>query len=1545
MMKKIRQAGCFAVLLGLALFQVRDARPADWPTYRNDIARSGAAGDAVEPPLGLAWRFTPMHEPKPAWPQPGEERARMHFDSAHHVAIGHGMVYFGSTVDDHVYAVDLETGEIRWTHCAGGPVRFAPTLADGRVYFGSDDGLVYCLDAEDGKTVWTYRPGPSNERILGNGRMISVWPVRTSVIVDRGQVLFAAGVFPNESVYICALDAETGKEIWVNGTIADRAHELNYGGISPQSYLIASESALYVPSGRAMPAAFSRETGEFLFYLSPGGKTGGTWALLDQGELIAGVERQSQAVKIAYDADTGERKGDKYAWFPGVDMVVTPDVSLTLTDEGLYAINRAEYPDIDRQLRETRGRMGQLQSSMKELRDELANADEARKTEIANTLDAITGDMYELGLRERELKSNTLNWNLFRPDLSTLILAGETVCAGGENVVLAADLKTGEVRWEETVEGNVLGLAAAGGYLIASTDSGDIYAFHSKPAREPNHVWFKKTGNPYAGMDKPAGFEAVCEDIATGLENPRGYALVLDAGEGRLAFEIATRTEMQVIALEKDPAQLAEARRRLMDAGLYGSRVVAEPWDPYDLPDYFATLIVSDGMLETGELRESPADLFRVLKPCGGKVLFYGPGGKIKLVPEANATAWSEHFPGAKTSGFADGLFRAEYTRGPLEGAGEWTSLYGNPQNTACSGDQLVKAPLGVLWFGEPGSEHIVDRHGRSAGPLALDGKLFIQGEETLMCYDAYNGAFLWQRPLDGAVRVRVDVDGSNLSMNSGGLYVASKDKCFRLNLETGETETEYSLPLGEGQYAGGSESRRWGYIMSLDDQLIGSAALPQKAEYGALWDMMVTEDGSQWRPMEEIEAQLPEGSRNAFANYFSQFLETFPEPDADAAHKFNEDGLLWRVMDDFPTWLSEKDPQQSFEQRMLISDSIFSLDPETGAPRWVYRGKEIANIAPTVGEGVMYITERSIPPEEREAGLRERESLIERGVYETGGEAELDEQYYDVRKVVALDLNTGETLWEKPIDFTGCGGYRLGSAYHEDGILLFFGHFSNHDRGLFRDGSLVWRRITAVSAKDGEVLWSKPLNYLRRPVVVGDMIIIEPRACSVFTGDILFRRHPVSGEEVPWEFFRPGHSCSVTTASADCMFFRSYNNAFYDLAEDRGLSYFGGIRTGCWVNYIPANGLLMIPESSSGCTCSFPLRCTVVLKNRKPKRPRDWTVFITNGPMTPARRLAVNFGAPGDMLDDGDRMWFGYPRPETAYGMKFDLNEEANADEPWFGRDFMDTEIEGDSRSWLFTNGATGLTKFELPLIDDVWGEKPGRYTLNLGFAALPGDKPGARVFDIVVQGEVVRRGFDPAAETGGANRAAVLTFSGIEVANRLRVELIPSEANPSPANAPLIQYAEALMESGPAELAGAAELPEAADPGEALAKAVRFLEERETGKALPLLHAVFVQSQPGDWMRQALEGMARAGDPSSLPYLARFRDANPILWDYKMPDTDVFQAARKACLSIAVNLKTDDPGRAEPLLKHLLAQTPEEDPLRETIAAHLRDLGATMD
>jgi outer membrane protein assembly factor BamB len=1346
----------------------------DWPTYRFNSARGAVTAETVGPQLYLHGRFIPAAAPKPAWPAPSEEMPRTHSDNAFHVAVANGYAYLGSSVTNKVHSVDATTGTVDWMFFAEGPVRFAPTVADEKVYFGSDDGYVYCVNAYDGSLVWKYRAGPSDEKVVGNGRLISIWPVRTSVLVDEGQVFFGAGVFPFEGIYICALDAKDGSVIWKNDTIGDRPHDLEWGGVSPQGYLVASGDVLYVPSGRSVPAAFDRKSGKFIFYASPGGKRGGTWAMLDavKSELITGVDSSGTPQKYTYDAGTGARRGYAFGWFPGIDLVLTERFAYVLSRKGIYGIDRAEYSEAVRKATRSQAKRKELGKRLEELKEKLKGADGQARRELNELIDEIASTVRDLSAEEGRLRESSFKWRYSRNDLCSLIMAGEILYAGGEGLTVGVDAKTGEEVWKADVSGKAVGLAASDGRLFVSTDKGPIYCFGAEYISAPIDIRPRVDSPPHLNDRDGKIYTSAAEKIIKDSSVSKGYCLVVGWGTGRLAYELATRTDLKIVGIEKDQQKLKIARARFEAAGLLGSRVVVEPWDVKDLPPYFANLIVSGGLPASGRTNVGRGGLRRVLRPYGG----------VMMTGRATDTG---------------DLRWRKFVRGKLDGAAGWTQLYANGQNTACSPDELVKGPFGLLWYGDPGPQRMVERHARAESPVSINGRLFVQGEEVVMAYDAYNGSFLWEREIPGAVRARVDVDGGNLALTEDALYIAAHEQCLRLDPATGKTVRTYRLPA-----ATDGSPRRWGYVTCVGNVLLGTAAMPLQRQYAAIWKDFI--EGDRWKEPGEMSAEIRQrwGGDKDYMDRYQAFKSTYPVPDENLRRSLQRSGAFWHPIADFPSWSSQRSPRRTLTNRLMGGDMVFAADVNTGKHLWIHRGKRIPNISVCTADGVVYFVESETTEDERAAALEEKRTLIERGLYEQGGEAMLKPAEADVRIVVALEAATGKVLWKEPLELTGCGGDKMGTAW-ADGVLLFFGHFSNHDTGFFKKGKLTWRRITAVDTETAEVIWSRPLNYLRRPLIVGDKVIIEPRACELRTGKLVTREHPITGEDVTWEFLRPGHCCSVTSASASTLFYRSYWAAIYDFANDKGLSLFGAIRPGCWLNMIAANGLMLMPEASAGCTCSFPVRCSVALVNKPKKVADNWTVLITHGATTPVKHLAVNFGAPGDMKADDGTMWFGYPRPKTvsnigygSYEIKLDLKAKTIDGMGPFCSDYRGVRIRGTDKPWLFTSGYRGLIRCELPLIDDSAGQKPASYTVRAGFKPLAKDKPGRRVFDVKLQGTVVLSKFDLSKAARKSNKAVVRQFKGIEVKNSLILELVPESTDPRANQAPVINFIEVVRE-----------------------------------------------------------------------------------------------------------------------------------------------------
>jgi len=1349
------RAGTLALAASLAIgLSVSSA--ADWPTYQHDNARSGVTTEELAPPLAEAWVFVPKHPPSHAWgdpqPKPVEgnlELPRVRFDDVFHVAAVDDAIYFGSSSDNKVYCLDAATGRIRWEFCTLGPVRLAPTVWEGKVFVASDDGHVYCLRADDGKLEWKFRAAPHDDRVLGHGKLVSLWPLRTGVLIDNGVAYFTAGIFPAEGLYLYALRIKDRKLLWKNDSFGQTGH-----GMSPQGYMLTAAENLFIPSGRAAPAGFDRKDGRFLYQGRSSwrrdGLFGGTYALVADDRLYSGTEQV-----LTFDGKTGKTG---FAWFHGRRLIVTTDYSYMLTDTEMSALDRRTYPEASRQRQDVRRRRYRLTGERRKVTDKLKPIDKrtkgwrreiatldrqldtlrkARKTEsreflaaakaredldrklaeAEKTKEPLAEQMAEFqrqfkaldeeGSKAQEAVGGTVTWRTSCECPDSMILAGRVLVAGGKDRVIAVDSATGDKLWTANVSGRARGLAVANGRLLVSTDSGHIHCF-SQTAAAAQGAGTERISQPANPNPYPRdGLSALYDKTANAIINEtgirRGYCLILGGGTGRLAFELAKRTELMIYVVEEDERKVEAARRALTDVGMYGARVCVEqlPLSRLPYPDYFANLIVCEKTFLTGELPMPSKELLRMLKPLGG-VAYVGQPSQAKGMADAldssSLQTWLKDLRGPNVKVSVKGGVWAKITRGALKGAGSWTHQYADAGNTTCGDDLLVKCPLGILWFGEPGPGRMPSRHASAAAPLSIDGRLFVQGENVIMAYDAYNGLLLWERNIPGAMRLGTKGECSNLAASKSGLFAAIGNECLRLDPATGVTRQTYSLPQTEDR-----KPRQWGYVACVGNRLFGT--------------------------------------RKAGRN---------------------------------------------------VADSIFALDIKSGKRRWQYNGASINHNTIAIGGDRVFLSRSGATTAQRNAALKARASK-RRGV---ARKSKAEPKKADVRLIVALDAATGKKRWEKAIDVSDCVKISKGhgdlSAIYSKGVLVLFGTpWNGHFWKEFFAGEFSRRSIIALSAKTGKLLWSGKIGYRSRPFVIGDTIYAEPWAHDLRTGRPKMRKHPITGKVEKWQISRPGHHCGCIAACPSTLFFRSGTIAYYDLIGDCGTTHFPGQRTGCWINFIPANGLVLIPEASSGCVCPFPIHCTVVLRPRE--TDRGWGMSSAPGLVTPVKRLAINLGAPGDRRDAEGTLWTSYPRPGRGrLVLALKLGAKIWPGGGYYRQNVEGLEIRGTEKPWVFASGCVGLTHCDVPLVGE--GEAPGVYTVRLGFIEPVHDAPGERVFDIKLQDRLVRKDFDIVKQAGARNTATIQEFEGVEAMKGLRVELVPTAPNPTKDQTPLLNSIEVI-------------------------------------------------------------------------------------------------------------------------------------------------------
>ena len=160
-------------------------------------------------------------------------------------AVNEGLVYFGSG-DGNLYALNAETGQLKWKFATQGVVHSSPAVAGGVVYFGSWDSYLYALDAATGQEKWKFKTGEDRTNYNQVG-------IQSSPAVDGGVVYFGC-----RDAHLYALDARTGQEKWnfdAHGT---------WINTSPAIY----EGAAYV--GLSVPAVFGAvdiKTGQVRFHL------------------------------------------------------------------------------------------------------------------------------------------------------------------------------------------------------------------------------------------------------------------------------------------------------------------------------------------------------------------------------------------------------------------------------------------------------------------------------------------------------------------------------------------------------------------------------------------------------------------------------------------------------------------------------------------------------------------------------------------------------------------------------------------------------------------------------------------------------------------------------------------------------------------------------------------------------------------------------------------------------------------------------------------------------------------------------------------------------------------------------------------------------------------------------------------------------------------------------------------------------------------------------------------------------------------------------
>ncbi len=560
------------VIVSVVLTAQVDGFADDWPMWRHNAGRTAVTTTEVPVSLHLSWvRHLPVITP-------AYHSSRLQFDAGYEPIVANGQMLIASSRTDSVTAYETANGQETWTFRTNGPVRCAPAVRGNSVCFGSDDGHLYCVELQTGKLRWKYRAVPSERRLLGNQRLISVWPVRGGPVITDGQVYFAAGVWPFEGVFVYALDIETAEVIWRNDRLGylfgRQPHNTQaIGGLAPQGYLVVNGDDLIVPCSTAYPAVLNRLTGKLVEFELPG-----------PGRLPGG-------------------------WFAAID-----ETSARAIRRGTLTFDDV----VNRQLHEDKVHKGH----------------------------GVSG-------------------------ISRTVRAGER----------SFDFDAGF----EGVDGTVHSIIVADGRLFVSTREGRIYCFASADADRPltTTIWEQ----PVTQMTSTANSTTLAEHLVRESAGPHGYAFVVGLQDGSLVKALLQESQYHVVAFDDDHVRIDKLRRELTDAGIYGTRAAVIESDPQQvvLPPYVATLVTTE---TPDRLADAWPALLQTLRPFGG----IAASGRTAEQTAVDVKTLQSLKPGNFEQSQID---RQTLIRrvGALPGATEYDG------NWQPSTDELVRFPLGVLWF------------------------------------------------------------------------------------------------------------------------------------------------------------------------------------------------------------------------------------------------------------------------------------------------------------------------------------------------------------------------------------------------------------------------------------------------------------------------------------------------------------------------------------------------------------------------------------------------------------------------------------------------------------------------------------------------------------------------------------------------------------------------------------------------------------------------------------------------------------------------------
>ena len=287
------------------------------------------------------------------------------------------------------------------------------------------------------------------------------------------------------------------------------------------------------------------------------------------------------------------------------------------------------------------------------------------------------------------------------------------------------------------------------------------------------------------------------EELLRSVGVKGGLIVHVGCGDGQLTAALRASDSCVVHGVDRDPANVAAARRRIDALGLYG-RTSIDHWSDKRLPytdNLVRLLVCSDPKLDR-------AEALRVLAPGG--CAYFVSGGKPERLSKPRP-----------------------------EDIDDWTHFLHGPDNNPVAADKRVGPPRHLQWTSGPRWSRSHEYNSSLSAFVTADGRLFAIFDESLtgfyndgipdrwnlICKDAFSGLTLWRRPMG---------KWGPAAWRGSGLWSVPRSAARRL-VATGDTvfaTLDYDGPVHALDAATGETRRTFAGTEGADEILFAGARL-----------------------------------------------------------------------------------------------------------------------------------------------------------------------------------------------------------------------------------------------------------------------------------------------------------------------------------------------------------------------------------------------------------------------------------------------------------------------------------------------------------------------------------------------------------------------------------------------------------------------------------------------------------------------------------------------------------------------------------------------